>query len=102
MNRHVWCALGTIHHNDCTLFMGKGCNLTNRIDNAQHIGNLGNRNQFRLIGNQGFHLIQIQGTIRTTFQKPQCGTGLPGNHLPGKQIAVVLRISSPLLILFSP
>lgn len=46
---------------------------------------------FRLIGNQGRHLVEIEAAIHPAFYKLEGRSGSAADHLPGQQIAVVLH-----------
>ena len=97
---HMGRALGAVHQDDRAFLMGQGNDLFHRIGHAHDIGHVADPNQFCPVRQFTFYLLIGNGAVRQAFQIDQTGLFLPGHHLPGEDVGMVLHNGNQDLIPF--
>ena len=84
-------ALSSVKNNDRTGVSGGGYDLIDRRLMSQDIGNMSDRDQSRLVRKSGVDPLLRKASVRLTFEEAEFCAGLSRDHLPGKEVGVVLH-----------
>ena len=83
--------LGAVDHGGDAAAAGLSADFAYRIDRAQHVGDVGQRQQLYLAGQGPVQRLQVQAAIGEDFGDPDAGAGAFGYQLPGHDVGVVLH-----------
>src|SRR5439155_23284962 len=92
VHRQVRHALRTVQKDQRAVRVGKLRELLYRVDRAEHVRHVRHGYQSRFWSNQRARCWEVEDALVRNWNRSHLCAGVGGNHLPGQQIAVVLRL----------